>query len=68
MLGPKQPHWVRMLCKGRLLQLELFEEVNPDQSNAQRSHTTGHLVSQNVHARTSFCQLLLSGLTGSLNL
>eukprot|EP00242_Pyramimonas_sp_CCMP2087_P004427 CAMPEP_0198204380 /NCGR_PEP_ID=MMETSP1445-20131203/7783_1 /TAXON_ID=36898 /ORGANISM="Pyramimonas sp., Strain CCMP2087" /LENGTH=434 /DNA_ID=CAMNT_0043876237 /DNA_START=163 /DNA_END=1467 /DNA_ORIENTATION=- len=39
-----QPHWVRMLCKGRLLQLELFEEVNPDQSNAQRSHTTGHLV------------------------
>lgn len=39
-----QPLLVRMLCKGRLLQLELFEEVNPDKSNAQRSKTTGHLV------------------------
>jgi hypothetical protein len=39
-----QPKLVRMLCKGRLLQLELFEEVNPDKSNAQRSKTTGHLV------------------------
>jgi len=39
-----QPKWVRMLCKGRLLQLELSEEVNPDMSNAQRSKTTGHLV------------------------
>jgi len=39
-----QPRLVRMLCKGRLLQLELFDEVNPDKSVAQRSKTTGHLV------------------------
>eukprot|EP00232_Nephroselmis_pyriformis_P000717 CAMPEP_0182914760 /NCGR_PEP_ID=MMETSP0034_2-20130328/38734_1 /TAXON_ID=156128 /ORGANISM="Nephroselmis pyriformis, Strain CCMP717" /LENGTH=451 /DNA_ID=CAMNT_0025051543 /DNA_START=72 /DNA_END=1427 /DNA_ORIENTATION=+ len=39
-----QPHYVRLLIKGRLLQLELLEEVEPDSSTAQRSTLTGHLV------------------------
>ena len=39
-----QPRVVRLLCKGRLLQLELPSEVAPDRSVAQRSKTTGHLL------------------------
>ena len=39
-----QPGFVRMLIKGKLLQLLLPEEVHPDQSKAQRSKATGHLV------------------------
>ncbi|KAK3283616.1 hypothetical protein CYMTET_8704 [Cymbomonas tetramitiformis] len=39
-----QPKLVRMLVKGKLLQLELMEEVNPDKSNAQRATISGHLV------------------------
>lgn len=38
-----QPTWVRVLVKGKLLQLLLPEEVNPDASIAQRSATTGNL-------------------------
>lgn len=39
-----QPTWVRILVKGKLLQLLLPEEVNPDASIAQRSATTGNLL------------------------
>ncbi|GAB4823127.1 hypothetical protein N2152v2_010173 [Parachlorella kessleri] len=39
-----QPTFVRLLIKGRLLQLLLPQEVRPDSSTAQRSKTTGHLV------------------------
>eukprot|EP00877_Chromochloris_zofingiensis_P015031 jgi/Chrzof1/9782/Cz04g15170.t1 len=39
-----QPKYVRLLIKGRLLQLLLPVEVKPDSSVAQRSTTTGHLV------------------------
>lgn len=39
-----QPTWVRILVKGKLLQLMLPEEVNPDASTAQRSLTTGNLL------------------------
>eukprot|EP00898_Chlorokybus_atmophyticus_P000772 jgi/Chlat1/1696/Chrsp127S01926 len=39
-----QPSVVRVLIKGRLLQLVLQEEVMPDKSYAQRSATTGALV------------------------
>lgn len=39
-----QPLCVRLLVKGRLLQLALPEEVSPDASAARRSQTTGQLV------------------------
>ncbi|KAH7331717.1 hypothetical protein KP509_20G047700 [Ceratopteris richardii] len=39
-----QPTWVRVLVKGKLLQLMLPDEVNPDTSIAQRSNTTGNLL------------------------
>ena len=39
-----QPTYVRVLVKGRLLQLVLPAEVQTDQSVAQRSLATGHLV------------------------
>lgn len=39
-----QPTVVRLLAKGRLLQLCLPAEVRPDASVAQRSRTTGHLL------------------------
>jgi protein TilB len=39
-----QPGCVRLLAKGRLLQLALPLEVRPDASVAQRSKTTGHLL------------------------
>ncbi|KAI5065862.1 hypothetical protein GOP47_0018486 [Adiantum capillus-veneris] len=39
-----QPTWVRVLAKGKLLQLQLPDEVNPDKSVAQRSNTTGNLL------------------------
>ena len=39
-----QPRFVRVLVKGKLLQLTLEEEVAPDQSVAQRNIHTGHLV------------------------
>ncbi|KAK9854485.1 hypothetical protein WJX84_002141 [Apatococcus fuscideae] len=38
-----QPLAVRLLIKGRLLQLKLPEEVRPDQSVAQRSKASGNL-------------------------
>lgn len=48
-LGPHlqadvQPTFVRLLAKGRLLQLVLPAEVRPDASAAQRSRTTGNLL------------------------
>ncbi len=39
-----QPRFVRLLIKGKLLQLTLSEEVSPDRSVAQRNKHTGHLV------------------------
>lgn len=39
-----QPRCVRLLAKGRLLQLALPAEVAPDAAVAQRSKTTGNLV------------------------
>lgn len=39
-----QPTYIRALVKGRLLQLVLPAEVQTDQSVAQRSMATGHLV------------------------
>jgi protein TilB len=39
-----QPTFVRLLAKGRLLQLLLPAEVAPDASVAQRSRTTGNLL------------------------
>jgi protein TilB len=39
-----QPGHVKCLIKGKVLQIVLPEEVNPDQSTAKRSQTTGHLV------------------------
>ena len=39
-----QPKFVRVLVKGRLLQLTLEEEVAPDRSTAERNVHTGHLV------------------------
>ena len=39
-----QPCFVRVLVKGKLLQLTLEEEVAPDRSVAQRNIHTGHLV------------------------
>lgn len=39
-----QPTFVRVLIKGKLLQLTLSEEVSPDKSVAQRNKHTGHLV------------------------
>eukprot|EP00873_Tetraselmis_striata_P023990 jgi/Tetstr1/444254/TSEL_032147.t1 len=39
-----QPHFIRLLIKGKLLQLELGVEVCPDQSKATRSKATGALL------------------------
>ncbi|XP_046330222.2 dynein axonemal assembly factor 11-like [Haliotis rufescens] len=39
-----QTNYVRVLMKGKILQLCLSEDVNPDSSTAQRSQITGHLV------------------------
>lgn len=39
-----QPRWVRMLLKGRLLQLKLPCEVCPNLAQAQRSKASGRLV------------------------
>ncbi|KAI3425988.1 hypothetical protein D9Q98_007956 [Chlorella vulgaris] len=39
-----QPFFVRLLAKGRLLQLALPAEVSPDAAVAQRSRTTGNLL------------------------
>jgi protein TilB len=39
-----QPTYVRLLIKGRLLQLLLPAEVRPDKAIAQRSKITGNLV------------------------
>lgn len=39
-----QPEYVRVTLKGEVLQLVLREEVSTDNSKAQRSQTTGHLV------------------------
>ena len=39
-----QPSFVRLLVKGKMMQLLLPEQVHPDRSNAQRSKATGHLV------------------------
>jgi protein TilB len=39
-----QPTYVRLLAKGRLLQLHLPAEVAPDASVAQRSRVTGNLL------------------------
>ncbi|XP_076441327.1 dynein axonemal assembly factor 11-like [Babylonia areolata] len=39
-----QPTYIRVTLKGKIFQLGLPEEVNPDTSSAKRSQTTGHLV------------------------
>jgi len=39
-----QPSLVRMLCKGKLLQLALMEEVKVEESTAARSKASGNLV------------------------
>ncbi|XP_036367229.1 radial spoke head 10 homolog B-like isoform X2 [Octopus sinensis] len=39
-----QPLYVRATIKGKIFQLSLNEEVNPDRSTAKRSQTTGHLL------------------------
>ena len=39
-----QPTYVRVIMKGKIFQLALTEEVNPDKATAKRSQTTGHLV------------------------
>jgi len=39
-----QPTYLRVLIKGKLLQLTLPEEISPDRSLAQRNKHTGHLV------------------------
>ncbi|XP_066025477.1 dynein axonemal assembly factor 11-like [Pocillopora verrucosa] len=39
-----QPTYVRVTVKGKVFQLALSEEVNPDSSSAKRSQTTGHLI------------------------
>jgi protein TilB len=39
-----QPRWVRLLIKGRLLQLYLPDEVSPDLCSARRKISTGALI------------------------
>jgi protein TilB len=39
-----QPMWVRVIVKGRLLQLPFMEEVHPDKAVAKRSTVTGNLL------------------------
>ncbi|XP_033113676.1 protein tilB homolog [Anneissia japonica] len=39
-----QPNYVKVIVKGKVLQLVLSEEVKPDSSSAKRSQTTGHLL------------------------
>ncbi|KAL5016591.1 hypothetical protein ScPMuIL_006180 [Solemya velum] len=39
-----QTRYVRMVIKGKVFQLALDEEVQPDSSTAKRSQTTGHLL------------------------
>ncbi|XP_037794070.1 protein tilB homolog [Penaeus monodon] len=39
-----EPWYVRVLIRGKVLQLVLLEEVRPGQSTAQRSQVTGHLL------------------------
>lgn len=39
-----QPLYCRVIVKGKVFQLALSEEVNPDSSSAKRSQTTGHLI------------------------
>eukprot|EP00794_Sanderia_malayensis_P016160 gene16160-17783_t len=39
-----QPKYVRVVIKGKFLQIVLLEKVNPDKCVAQRSETTGHLL------------------------
>lgn len=39
-----QPTYVRVTVKGKVFQLALSDEVNPDSSSAKRSQTTGHLI------------------------
>ncbi|XP_064624999.1 dynein axonemal assembly factor 11-like [Lineus longissimus] len=39
-----QTTYVKVVIKGKIFQLVLPEEVNPDKSNAKRSQITGHLV------------------------
>nr|XP_004656387.2 dynein axonemal assembly factor 11 isoform X2 [Jaculus jaculus] len=39
-----QPTYVRVMVKGKIFQLVLPAEVQPDRSSAKRSQTTGHLV------------------------
>ncbi|XP_028987185.1 dynein axonemal assembly factor 11 isoform X2 [Betta splendens] len=39
-----QPTYVRVQIKGKIFQIVLPAEVQPDSSSAQRSQTTGHLV------------------------
>ncbi|XP_066905579.1 dynein axonemal assembly factor 11 isoform X2 [Halyomorpha halys] len=39
-----QPNYIKIMVKKKVFQLRFEEEVSPDQSNATRSQTTGHLV------------------------
>lgn len=39
-----QPKYVRILTKGKIFQLALDQEVNPDSSSCKRSQVTGHLL------------------------
>ncbi|XP_062518388.1 dynein axonemal assembly factor 11-like isoform X2 [Corticium candelabrum] len=39
-----QPGYIKCIIKGKVLQIVLPDAVNPDQSTAKRSQTTGHLV------------------------
>lgn len=39
-----QPKYCRVTVKGKVFQLALSEEVNPDSCSAKRSQTTGHLI------------------------
>uniref|UniRef100_A0A182PDW0 Uncharacterized protein n=1 Tax=Anopheles epiroticus TaxID=199890 RepID=A0A182PDW0_9DIPT len=39
-----QPYYVRVTVKGKVFQLALKQEIQPDRSSCQRSQTTGHML------------------------
>jgi protein TilB len=62
-----QPTFVRLLAKGRLLQLVLPAEVAPDASKAQRSRTTGNLLMTMLLADAGACLRPVAAAAGAEN-
>ena len=61
-----QPRLVRLLIKGKLLQLKLEAEVSSDRATAQRSKTTGSLLVTMPLSDPSRAVLAMQGKTGSI--